>query len=238
LPRITVVELHGYREWTEGLGFDREWIIQDQQSRFYGLLQKLFSKNNGFTLPLRYDYYIVLANSISREKHMEIHTVLSTASPVSVRIVSIPHSYPLTAQLIASQILASTQKNFVYIDGDEDPVAVIHLDINGISELTYETSIYESYVSIVELLAGIARTVLRYGGITCYLGGDNIVAILPYETYSEYLEILPDYVKAGVGVSHIPRKALELATKALDEIRKSRDKKYLINLDDALSQGE
>ncbi len=236
MPRITVVELYRYREWTESLGSDREWIIQDQQTRFYNLLQKVSSKNNGFAIPLRYDYYIVLANNISRSVHEEIHTILSSTSPVPVRIVSIPHPYPLTAQLLATSILASTTKSFIYRGGVEDPVVIVHMDIDGITQLTYETSIYESYVSILEFLANVANTVLRYGGITGYLGGDNIVAILPYTIYREYLEILPDYVKAGVGVSESPRKALELATKALDDIRRVRGKKYLINLDASLTQ--
>ncbi|HDJ83631.1 MAG TPA: GTP cyclohydrolase IIa, partial [Desulfurococcaceae archaeon] len=30
--KIGVLKLEGYREWTESIGFDREWIIQTIQA--------------------------------------------------------------------------------------------------------------------------------------------------------------------------------------------------------------
>ncbi len=231
LPRITIVELHRYREWTEKIGYDREWIIQDRQSSFYNLLQKIFSKYNGFAIPLRYDYYIVLSNGISREVHLDIHNILSKKSPVTVRMVSVPHPYPLIGQLIGTQVLSATSSNFVFYEGEEDPVVLMHIDVNGITRMTYETSIYEAYTAIIEFFSYVADTVLRYGGIASYLGGDNILAVLPVETYEDYLSILPDYVKIGVGISLKPRKAMELATRALDEIRRKRENKYIVYSD-------
>lgn len=227
MPRITIIELYRYRYWTEKLGFDREWIIQSSQAELYSTLQKLFSKNDGLLIPLRYDYYLGLSNTISRERHEEIFTAISTSIPVHVRMVSIVHEYPSTAQLLATYYLASSTKNFIYIEGNEDPNVILHIDVNNITKLTYGTSIYETYTLTMKFFTEVASIAYRYGGLAGYLGGDNIIAILPLNSYKEFVNSLPDYVKIGIGISIKPRKAMELATKALDEIRRGRKRRFI-----------
>ena len=227
MPRITVIELYRYRYWTEKLGFDREWIIQSSQAELYSTLQKLFSKNDGLLIPLRFDYYLGLSNTISRKKHEEIFTAISTSTPVQVRMVSIAHEYPSIAQLLATYYLATSTRNFIYIEGKEDPTIILHIDVDNITRLTYETSIYETYTLTMKFFTEVANIAYRYGGIAGYLGGDNIIAILPLNSYKEFMNSLPDYVKIGIGISYRPRKAMELATRALDEIRRKRKKRFI-----------
>ena len=231
MPRLTVVELHGYREWTESLGHDREWIIQETQSRLYSILQKSFSKRNGFVLPVRYDYFIVLANGIGEEAHRAILLSFESEAPVPIRAASVPHQYPFTAQLEATRLLARSLRDFIYINGIEDPVAVVHVDYNNIRRLTYETSVYEAYMVVNRVYIYLMNVAQRYGGVAAYLGGDNIVAVLPVETYRQYIEALPGQVKAGVGVSLNPRRAMELASHALDDARR-RGARSLVYVDD------
>ncbi|MEM1532710.1 MAG: GTP cyclohydrolase IIa [Desulfurococcaceae archaeon] len=229
LPRITVIELYNYREWTESLGTDREWIIQFKQSEIHSLLQRLIAKNDGFVLPFRYDYYIVLSNTISEKRHEEIYTALYTTLDVPIRMVSLTNRYPFTAQLWATRILARSHNKFIYIHGDEDPNVVVHIDINDIVKKSYSTSIYEAYVAAVELYHYIVEVVSRCGGLAGYLGGDNVLAILPLDSYEDFLDKLPNYVKAGVGISLIPRRAVKLSTEALDAVRAGgRLKKFII----------
>ncbi len=232
-----MIELYQYRYWTEKLGFDREWIIQSSQAELYSTLQKLFSRNDGLLIPLRYDYYLGLANTISRERHEEIYTAVSTSTPVPIRMVSIAHRYPSTAQLLATYYLASSTKNFIYLDGEEDPTVILHIDVDNITRLTYETSIYETYTLTMKFFTEVATIAFRYGGLAGYLGGDNIIAVLPIDSYRSFIESLPDYVKVGVGVSIKPRKAMELATRALDEIRRDRSRRFIEYYDASISQG-
>ncbi len=236
LPRLTVIELHGYKGWTEILGYDREWLIQLRQSELYSLIQKLFSRNQGFVFPLRYDYYIALSNGIDKKVHEEIFTALLKSSPVPIRMVSVSNPYPLSAQLIATRILAYSTKNFHYIEGGEDPLTILHIDVNNVIKTTYDTSIYEAYVEIIGFFNEIASIATRYGGISGYLGGDNIMVVIPLENMMKFVEIIPDYVKVGIGVSYTPRKSIELATKALDKIRTSRNKKMVIYVEPSLDQ--
>jgi len=66
------------------------------------------------------------------------------------------------------------------------------------------------------------------------LGGDNMIAVLSTDAINDLLELLPTYLKAGVGVSLNSRKALELSAKALSDIRTNRHKRFLILYDNEL----
>jgi len=67
------------------------------------------------------------------------------------------------------------------------------------------------------------------GGITQYLGGDNILVILPPLNYISLTErlVVEDDLKAGIGVSRTAREALRLAAKALHDLRVARDRKII-----------
>lgn len=233
MPRITLIKLLEYREWTESLGDDREWIIQLNQSKTYTLLQSLFSKKNGYIIPLRYDYYLALSNGIGEETHREVLLELESIAPRGAKMVSIPHKYPFTAQLLASRIMEKSPEKLVYIHGEEDETVVAHIDFDDITALTYKTSIYESYLRIQQVYTEITFLSARLGGITSYLGGDNILVILPKETINDFIDNMPSYLKIGVGIAKEPRKALSLATKALDMLRRNREKKKLILHDES-----
>ncbi|WP_052833587.1 GTP cyclohydrolase IIa [Staphylothermus hellenicus] len=233
MPRITVIRLLKYRKWTEELGYDREWIIQKKQARTYDILQTLFSKKNGFVVPLRYDHYLALSNGIDKETHQEILTEIDPVTPYGVKIVSIAHKYPAIGQLIASRLLEEKPGKIIYLDGVEDENVVVHIDFNSVTMYTEMTSIFESYMRILELYDIVTKYVFQLGGITSYLGGDNMLAVVPENKLDELLELIPSYLKAGVGLSYVPRKALLLASKALTIIRSGKvDKRFLILRDE------
>ena len=233
MPRLTIIKLLGYREWTESLGDDREWIIQTNQSKTYTLIQQLFSKKQGFAIPIRYDYYIALSNGIDKETHREILLEIESIAPSGVKIVSLTHKYPFTAQLLGTRILEESSEKLVYIDGKEDENIILHIDFNDITAMTYMTSVFETYMKIMSFYTNITYAAARLGGITTYLGGDNMIAIMNKDTLREFINNIPSYVKIGGGSSYYPRKALELAARALAIIRKNREKHFLL-----LSDGE
>ncbi len=235
MPRITLIKLLEYREWTESLGHDREWIIQTNQSRIYSLLQQLFSKRGGFIIPIRYDYYVALSNGIDADTHREILLEIESAAPRGIRIVSLTHKYPFSAQLIATRLLGETTEKFIYLDGEEDENVVLHIDFNNITGMTYMTSIYETYMKIMQFYTQTMYAAARLGGIASYLGGDNMLAIMNRDLVKGFLEIIPSYVKVGIGISYVPRRALELAAEALGKIRKEAGPR-LLELSDAGSQ--
>lgn len=229
MPRLSVVRLIGYREWIESLGEDREGFVQTTQAKLYGHLQELAWSRGSFAIPLTFDHYIILSNGLTKEEHSILLEAIESKSPCKVRIASLTHKYPGVVQYIASKLFAKTNDKIIYIDGPEDEYVIAHVDLNDVTRLISETSIYETYVEIVTLLYQLTRQIFEVNGLVSYQGGDNFIAILPYGNHEVIINKLPEFLKVGVGVSKKPREAISLATKALDTIRKGGvDRNYLI----------
>ncbi len=222
--RVSVVELVGYREWTERLGPDREWFIQVSQSETYARAQRVAAKAGAHILPLRYDYMLVLASSIDETQHREIIEEIKDAAPVPVRASSACDNDPLSAESRAWMLLSKLSPGDVFFsacDGEE-MVAIAHVDIDDIMEETRRNGAVKTYNKVIDLLHKLATSVEKWGGLAQYLGGDNVLVVLPPSSYREasmeLLSVRPG-LKAGIGVSRKARTALQLAADALHEIR-------------------
>lgn len=232
MPRITVVSLDGVSEWITTIGFEEEDVVQLQQAQTYTLLHQLFRKYKGFVFPISYNHFIVLSNGVTRLQHEEVYRHLSSQIPFRIRIVSVVHPYPFTAQLKASIILKKVDESIYFENGEEDPNIVLFLDVSGFIK-ALEITFFESYINIIEVYSHLLNIISRYGGLACYLGGSIVLSVMPQDTYKRLLDVLPDYIKAGVGVSLVPRRAIGLARKALYELKHSfNDKKYLTYVDE------
>jgi len=234
VPRVTLIELVNYRRWTEEIGFDREGLIQVRQSNIYSALQEFFWRNDCFVLPFRYDYYVVISNGLKEQALKELFGRAESIAPYGLRIASAIHKYPAVALEKAFQALKAT--DFYYENGvDGDNIVIAHIDLNKITEAAYWTGIYESYIEIVKTYSHIVLHAFKYNGLASYLGGDNIVVVLPEEFLEEFLELTPSYVKVGVGISRNARKALELAARALHTIRSTGNARNIIVYRDGAS---
>ena len=222
--RVSVVELVGYREWTEKLGPDREWFIQVSQSETYARAQRVAARAGAHILPLRYDYMLVLASSIDESQHREIVEEIRDAAPVPVRASSACDRDPLAAESKAWGLLSKLGPGSVFFDecDGEEMVAIAHVDIDDIMEETRRNGAVKTYNKVIDLLHKLALRVEEWGGLAQYLGGDNVLVVLPPSNYkevsAELLSVRPG-LKAGVGVSRKARMALQLAADALHEIR-------------------
>ena len=225
--KIGVLELIGYREWTEGLGSDREWIIQTIQSGIYKFLQEELSKTNGFVLPLRYDYYILVLNGVDANSTAKIMAKLANISPVPLRLAVSCGESPYEAQSRATSMLRKCNDT-VCESGcgskyESQKIAAAHFDINSFTKKIESASVYDTFIEIEELCIDLSLKMKSIGGITQYLGGDNIIAFLSPSKINDLKEmILRDDLKVGVGIAYITRKAMELASRALDLIRSMR----------------
>jgi len=223
LIRVALLELVGYREWTESIGDDREWFLQKTQSLLYATVQDAAARRMGFVMPLRYDYMLVLASNLHRDDLEEVLDAARESSPVPVRMASACRFTPVGAVESSWSLLAGTKPgtlNYEGCDGDES-IIVAHLDINDITSMTSKVGVLRTYNAMLNLVSRIAQEAYNMGAIAQYLGGDNILAVLPengYRVVAEKLTSLDD-LKAGIGVAATPRRALELAAKALHAIR-------------------
>ena len=221
--RITLIELHGYREWTESLGYDREWKIQITQSKIYYRLQTEASRVNAYILPLRHDFLIALTSSLREAEHEKLFKTVENESPVPVRMASIVDRTPKNALDEAFKVILDLEDGEYYYQEStcDEYTAVSHVDINSVTQYTLEHGVVEAYRKTMEMLYDLVRLSGLYDGIAQYLGGDNIIVVFPPDSWAEASRKLSfDWVKVGGGRARLARTSMMLATKALDEIRR------------------
>mgnify|MGYP001770653545 FL=1 len=220
LVKVTLIELRGYREWTELLGSDREWRIQGAQARLYDVAMSAAARRGAMIVPLRYDYLLAVTSGLEEGSVKELIDEVASASPVALRHSSACSSSPSEAARKAFRRLRGE-------DGDEclgDAVAIAYVDIDDITGLTENTDPLEAYSVIQGLLHRVSSIAVPAGGVVQYLGGDNIMVLLPLDKYEAISADIASIarVKVGVGVGRTAREASALATAALDEIRADR----------------
>ena len=218
--KITLIELRGYREWTELLGSDREWRIQGTQARLYDVAMGSAARRGAMVVPLRYDYLLAVTSGIDDDGVKGLVDELASASPVAIRYSSACSPSPSEAVRLAFRYLRG--------DGGEgcvgDAAAIAYVDIDDITGLTENTDPLGAYSVVQELLHRVSSIAGPAGGVVQYLGGDNIMVLLPVDSYEGLAADIASLakVKVGVGVGRTAREASALATSALDEIRSNR----------------
>ena len=232
--RIALIEFVGYREWTEELGNDREWIIQAKQSRLYMEVQQAAAEYNGYVMPIRYDYMIALVPNVDERGIERLLNAARANSDVPVRIASSCGATPLQAEERAWNMLAETEPgsySYEPCNGVEYSV-VAHIDIDDITSITRSQGVTTTYYMVIDLLHSLARKAENHGSIVQYLGGDNILALLPPVGYPSIVEELVEgngyKVKAGVGAAPTARTSLALAAAALHDIRSGSTRSRIV----------
>ncbi|WP_062662736.1 GTP cyclohydrolase IIa [Aeropyrum camini] len=221
--RVAVVEQVGYREWTEELGSDREWIIQTLQSDIYAAAQKEAAKYGGFVLPIRYDIMLLISSNMSVGEHARVLDTVASLSKVRVRMASYCSVRPLDAVEKAWSALHDKGDRLIYEPCEaEEYASIAHIDLNNVTAITRAEGPVRTYYEVMDLMAKISKVAEEIGAVTQYLGGDNILAVIPLtgsvERTVEKLLVRND-LKAGIGIAPTARASLALAAEALHEIR-------------------
>ena len=228
-----VLQLINYKKWTESLGYDREWLIQITQSNFYKELVLHLKNLGGIALQCRSDYYIVLEPQLSNLEKINRKLIndLISKSPVPLRLALICGEDPYLAQHKATKILQEMKESIKIVnEGRLKEIGVIHVDVNNFTQLTMIDNVYNSYAEIINLIWKLASQLKDLKVLVQYLGGDNIALVFNPSKIDDLIKYFDkiENIKAGIGVSNVPRKAFELATKALDTIRSKRNLKILV----------
>lgn len=214
MPATVVIELVGYREWTESMGDDREWMIQSTQSQISEALHNIAKDWEGAALPLRYDYELVVLPFWAdlRKFSDELVKRLEKIVPTPLRLKYCCGPLPDSLDNCAEEVLPGKCR--------ADEVAVAHADINFFTEITTYKGFYGAYVTALKLVANTASMLVN-DAIVQYLGGDNLATITSPHKLGKVLDVILSFngVKVGVGISPSPRKAFEAAARSLREIR-------------------
>ncbi len=229
-----LVVLQGYREWTESLGNDREWLIQLIQSRTYEVVQSVSKDFDGIALPMRYDVQLALVPpDINIEEFVgTLREALGRYAPTPVTIKACCGEIPE----VITECSKSLSEDFIGRCESYEALVVAHADLNYFTRFTEANGVLNAYHKIINYVSVITDK-LRDKAYVQYLGGDNVVALTSLRNLESVVELMTSFddVKVGVGVSLRPRKAFSKAAEALSILRsEGRIRRYLVLYDEEL----
>ncbi len=234
LVQITLLSNDDYGPWTHTLGNDREHKVQMYQSSLYETIQNMFSIHGGLVFANRFDEFFAITDGISYSTHIDIKTKLQTAFPFEISMAISNSEFPLLANKQAHMAKISTNcTNTISaaVNKTETPegVNLIHLDIEGISEMRNNTSPYEITLMVQATHQIVSHYCYENNLMGFFVGGDNFVIISDKDPqkHSKNLALkinknLNIIVNCGIGQEKTARMAMALATKNLDMIRHVR----------------
>ncbi len=241
MVQITIIRLEGYGPWTTTLGDDREHRLQILQARLYSDLQELFSEKKGLVFFNRFDEMFAVSNGISKEEHelildriSRIYSNITISMNVGNDIT--PYEAHKNARMAmnygnsnkdSSRININTDSN----SKDNSDIQIMHIDIDGsTSNVGSVLMPYDISVLITRLNLELSERFLAHGALTFFLGGDNFMVVSSRVNRDDVRRLLHEVMdrvgvrlKCGIGVAYTARDAAMLATRALDDIRNSRN---------------
>jgi len=241
-PRVqlTLIQIDNYGPWTSKLGNDREHRLQVLQADLYSTLQSYFSMKNGLVFFNRFDEMLAVTNGISLEEHKEIQSNVQALFPFTVSMSVGVDVTPFKAHVLASKLLQaagsaqSEQRSNVLtvketLSVDEAYAQIIHLDVNGITNLSDHSFAFETSIKLQRSHLELMALFGQLDSLLFYLGGDNFMAVTTPLSEEDVSARLSNYsltslpLKFGIGRAQTARKAAELATMKLERVRHERD---------------
>ena len=227
---LGLLELIGYREWTESLGPDREWSIQVLQSRLYSELQKAVAMHEAFLVPLSMDNMVIVLNGVNQKYYREIYEEAASMSPVPVGLTIICTRDPVI------ELYPQGEPGLkIKTSNTGQAIAALHVDIDYFSGLRERTGSIASFVKILELYSRISKRLAGHPALATYLGGDNLLVFASHDAVEEVLTVItrnmgPEEYKVGIGIASTPRRALAAAARALSILREKKRKNGRIEI--------
>ncbi len=221
--KVIITELMDYEGWISRLGNDREWKVQAVQHRLYSELQEAVAGEGGFLVPATFHHMLIIANGIEEDGCRRIFDTMNAVSPVPYRASSGSGSTPVGAIREAFRgigTLAPRETRFGVPDFSN--IVVAHFDVNSYLKKLEAGTLVEG-ISEVDKLAGSVNILSKeLGGISVYLGGDNVIMFAGEDSLGKLQNIKLDGSKVGIGVAGNARSCMRLAAEALHFLRRNR----------------
>jgi GTP cyclohydrolase IIa len=225
--KVFAIRLHHYREWTETLGYDREWKIQKTQAKLSFFVNLLSSRIWAFPLVTRFDNLIIISDGVRNKALSFLFNRLKKYSPVPLKGCLSFGDTLREAEENASRCVNELSPQEIWLeDYPDSKVVAVHADVDSFTEFTESTSIYTSFKRSMDVMVELQRRVYSMGGLLQYLGGDNFMMFLGENQIKNLLSEIPEGLKLGIGICNNPRCAVARSTEALTRIRESRDSRW------------
>jgi len=222
------------------------------QAKLYYDLQRLFAAKECIVYSNRFDEYFVISNGLSLADHLAIKDELSTLYrsfrlSMAIGIGVTPYQASLDAYEVRKKRTSISNQPEMYeteklhrssrnsISQDDQFVQLMHVDINGSSDICSRLSPYEITAIVVKIYSRLSEEFLKKESLTFFLGGDNYMVVSCGATKQDVKETLEKVtqdigiiLKCGIGTGKTGRKAALAATRALDTIRDLRREGKLV----------
>ncbi len=238
--QLTLVQIDNYGPWTVTPEPRREMDLQTMQSRLFADLAQFVGNRGGYVFFTRFDNMVAITNGLDGSDHALLQETIGNRYPVSVSLGIGVDPNPALALERATDGL---QRAGSAQDGDRrrvlagDPVSesahddvhIAHFDVNDATEkYTDRLNEFDSFIEIEQGYASLMRHLREeQGGLSFFVGGDNIIAVVPDIGPAAYREAI-DYVeetagvelKVGVGAGETAHEAGISAKHALEDCRR------------------
>lgn len=224
--------------WTHTLGSDREYNLQMLQSSLYCEIQRLFSEKKGLVFANRFDELFAITNGFSLDDHIEIQKKLKVFFDLEISMAIGCGKSPFDANIDAHNmrehnvILDAEHRicGSLYRHQGDTKIQIMHMDIEGITEMCSIKSPYEISSLIIDLHNDMSKFFLAKKSLTFFMDGDNFMILSDKNSDDDAREFV-DLIKqkygitlnCGIGTASTAKLAVTLATESLDGIRKLRD---------------
>ena len=212
--QLTLVQIDNYGPWTVTPEPRREMDLQTLQSRLFADIAQFIGGRGGYVFYTRFDNMIAVTNGIDREAHATLQESVGNRYPVTISLGVDVAETPAAAldgateRLQAAGSAQDEDRTEVlagrFLDGTEastDPIYIAHFDVNDATgKYTDQLNEFDSFIHIERSYASLMEYMRKaHGGLSFFVGGDNIIAVCPELSAAEYQDAL-DHVEADVGV--------------------------------------
>jgi GTP cyclohydrolase IIa len=213
--------------------------LQTLQSRLFADLAQFIGGRDGYVFFTRFDNMVAVTNGIDLEGHRRLQETVANRYPVTVSLSVGVDASPATALDMAT---AGLQQAGSAQDGDrrevlvgeplarstDEDVHIAHFDVDDATEkYTDRLNEFDSFIKIEQGYATLMRYLReQYGGLSFFVGGDNVIAVVPDLTAGQYRDAIAHVhetagveLKVGVGRGRTAEPAGMDAKEALETCR-------------------
>ena len=190
--QVTLLQIDNYGPWTTTPEPRREMDLQTLQSRLYADVAQFLGHRDAYVFFTRFDNMVAVTNGVDGAAHASLQRSIGNRYPVSVSLGTAVAERPVDALESANGRLqtagsAQDESRTEVLAGeylsetDPSDLQIAHFDVvNATGKYTDRLNEFDTFVNIERAYGSLMRHLREaHGGLSFFVGGDNIVAVCP-----------------------------------------------------------
>lgn len=238
--QVTLFQIDNYGPWTVTPTPRREMDLQSLQSRLFADIAEFLGHRDAYAFFARFDNMIAVTNGVDGDAHDSLQESIGNRYPVTVSLGTAVAERPIDALEAATERLqvegsAQDAARTEVLAGDyltetaPSDVQIAHFDVvNATGKYTDRLNAFDTLINIEQAYASLMGYLReRHGGLSFFVGGDNVIAVCPDLSESAYADAVDHVVddvdvelQVGVGQGPSAHEAGFAAKHALEDCRR------------------